>query len=120
MVVTMVNEVELKLKIELKKGGKDFILYVNDIEYFTLKYKAKVNAMNQYGENTALTGTIKLNQIEINDGPLLPTFTSEYLRSIINLKIPDDEVDQIQIGNQVTYLNCSSKVMCELIDVLIA
>ena len=75
------------------QNKKDFILYVNDVEYFLLKYKARVNAENVYGEQTSMTGTIKLNEILINDGPLLPTFTPEYLNSIINLKIKEDDVD---------------------------
>ena len=72
---------------------KDFVLFVNEVEYFSLKYKARVNAENAYGEQTSMTGTIKLNDILINDGPLLPTFTSEYLKSIIDLKIKEDDVD---------------------------
>ena len=96
--IAIVNGVQLKLKMELQRQ-KDFVLYVNEEEYFTLKYKAQVNAMNQDGESTALTGTIKLNDIEINNGPLLPTFTAEYVKSIIELNIKDDDVEKIQIGN---------------------
>ena len=75
------------------QNKKHFILYVNDVEYFRLKYKARVNAENEYGEQTSMTGTIKLNDIIINDGPLLPTFTSEYLNSIISLNLKEDDVD---------------------------
>ena len=64
---------------------KDFVLLVNNQEYFALRYKARVNARNMFGESTAMTGTIKLNEIEINNGPLLPTFTPDYLNSIIDL-----------------------------------
>ena len=75
------------------QNKKDFILYVNDVEYSSLKYKARVNAENVYGEQTLMTGTIKLNDILINEGPLLPTFTSEYLNSLINLNLKEENVD---------------------------
>ena len=40
--------------------------------------------------------------------------------SIVNLKIKDQTVDELQIGNQLRYFICSSTIMCELIDLLLS